>query len=86
MDRRDHGKGAMSDQRHDPQQDATEPKTGRTPPAQPARPGGSVAGLGYTGADDAQEDPEPAEDGVEGLGYTGREPAKDEDEDLTRPL
>lgn len=77
----------MSEQRHDPEQNvSTEPKTGWTPPAQPTWPGGSVAGLGYTGAEDADEEAEPAEDGVEGLGYTGREPVTDEHEELNPPL
>ena len=77
----------MTDQRHDPRQDeSTEPKTGWTPPAQPTSAGGSVGGLGYTGAEDAEEEPEPAEDGVEGLGYTGREPIADEDKELNPPL
>jgi hypothetical protein len=76
----------MSDQRHDPEHDdASQPKTGWTPPAQPTWPGGSVAGLGYTGAQGAEQDIEPAQNGVEGLGYTGREPAVDEDEDLNPP-
>jgi hypothetical protein len=76
----------MSDQRHDPGHDATEPETGWAPRARPASPGGSVAGLGYTGAEEVDEAAEPAEDGVEGLGYTGREPARDEDKQLNRLL
>jgi len=77
----------MSDQRRDPEQnDGTDPETSWSPPGQPTRPGGSVAGLGYTGADGEEEEAEPAEDGVEGLGYTGRDPVPDEDEELNRPV
>ena len=75
----------MSDPRHNSEHDdATDPETGWSPPAQPTWPGGSVAGLGYTGADD-EKDSEPTEDGVEGLGYTGRDAVADEDEELNRP-
>jgi hypothetical protein len=77
----------MSDPRRDADQDASEPKEGWSPPALPTWPGGSVAGLGYTGAADEVEDAEPTEDGLEGLGYTGRDPVPDEDdEEPTRPL
>ena len=80
----------MSDPRRDPKHDATDPETGWSPPAQPTWPGGSVAGLGYTGAEEEVELAEPAEDGVEGLGYTGRNPAaahdEEEDEELSRPI
>jgi hypothetical protein len=77
----------MNDLRHDPQHDdGNDPETGRSPSAQPTWPGGSVAGLGYTGAEGEEEEAEPVEDGVEGLGYTGRDPIPDEDEELSRPL
>ena len=76
----------MTDLRHGPEEhDATQEQTGRSRWAQPTSAAGSVAGLGYTGAEDAEEDTEPAEDGVDGLGYTGRELVADDDEELNRP-
>ncbi len=76
----------MSDPRHDSEHsDGQGPDASWSPAAQPTSPGGSVAGLGYTGAEDDQANTEPAEDGVEGLGYTGRELVADDDEELNRP-